>query len=102
MLKTMPRARMKALRFLVERILSSITRWEDQHADPDDYRMRSVSGGLHQASQSLKDLIEGKFNPLHDAVDRLERQDDGEADEAYVRGLFNDAVIPLQLRRHDV
>lgn len=95
MMKTMPRAQMRAMRFLLERLLTTITRWEDQHADPEDYRMRALSGGLHQASQSLRELIEGRFNPLRGAVERLER-DDSLLGAQYTQELLRDVSIPLQ------
>jgi hypothetical protein len=67
MQKNMPRRKMKAMRFLVERILAAVERWEDKHADPGtpaDYRRGELTTGLWQASQALRALIEGESD-LH-------------------------------------
>lgn len=65
-MKTMPSRTMKAMRFVVEAMLTIVQRWEDKHGDPDrpDYRLSQLATGLWQASQSMKDIIEGDFQPM--------------------------------------
>jgi hypothetical protein len=56
--KTMPRTRMKLMRVILEGMMALVRRWEKRYDNPTDYRPGEVHGGLHQASQSLKAMIE--------------------------------------------
>lgn len=95
-MKTMPKLTLRMMRFAVEFMLTRIARWEDQHADAKDYQMRSLNGSLWQASQSLKELIDGKFRPMT-AQARLVGMPLNEVRaERYAAELLSNAPIPLR------
>jgi hypothetical protein len=57
-MNTMNTLRLKALRRVIEAMLTLVQRWED--ARPDDYRLSDLRTGLWQASDALRQIIEGE------------------------------------------
>jgi hypothetical protein len=96
-MKTMPRPMLRAMRLVVEAVLTTIQRWEDKHADPDrpDYRMSQMNAGLWQASQSMKEIIEGDFQPMLRQTRLRDLPEAGVLGEAYHRELLGSATVPL-------
>jgi hypothetical protein len=68
----MPIVRLRAMRFVVERMLATLQQWEDQHANVADYRFSELNTGLWQASQSMKAIITGDFRPLRERARQVE------------------------------
>lgn len=99
-MKTMPTIMLRVMRLLVEAMLTRISKWEDQHADDRDYRMRALNGGLYQASQSMREILDGEYNPMRKNEQagtvgkpwRVEQQLTPE----YVTEMFGDTQIPLR------
>lgn len=67
MSRTMPRLTLYAMRAVVRLLAWRVRRWEDRHADVQDYRMARVSTGLWQAYKELGDLLTGFVEPSYEA-----------------------------------
>lgn len=61
-MKTMPRITLRLMRWTLLGFYHLVSRWEDKHADIRDYRMGHLTGGLWQAAQSSREILEGRFN----------------------------------------
>lgn len=96
----MPHIKLKVMRFLVERMMTWISDWEDQHADDRDYRMRALNGGLFQSSQSLREILDGEYNPMrkHEGLGTVGKawRTEQRMGEEYVSELLRDAPVPLR------
>jgi hypothetical protein len=103
-MQTMPRITLKFMRFVIERLLTRIATWEDQHGNELDYRMKYLNSGLHQASQSLREIIDGEFNPMrkNEQIGTVGKPWSNletrvlDEDSAYVAELFRDNPVPLR------
>lgn len=95
-MKTMPRTTLKAMRLAVEFMLTHITAWEDKHADHTDYRMRHLSTGLWQASQSMREILDGQFEPMRRQAPWNLPQSAVLGDR-YTDEVLGDARIPLHV-----
>lgn len=95
-MKTMPRPVLRVLRSTVEASLTTVQWWEDRHADQVDYRMSDLISGLWQASQSLKAIIEGEFQPMMRQA-RLESPPQAVVlGDRYTKELLDGVPVPLQ------
>lgn len=97
---TMPRWKLHTMRWLTNVMLDVVGRWEDKHANRDDYRMREATGGLWQASQAFKAILDGDFNELRPIAEQMEAEaGEGEVKrilgEKYVAELIENAAVPL-------
>lgn len=92
---------LRVMRFLVERMLTTATAWEDrQRADggPGDYRLARVNSGLHQASQELRDILDGVYRPGHQVNYVMSKPWKVKATptERYLGELLGDEPVPLR------
>lgn len=94
-MKTMPRILLRALYLLTQAMLTVIRVWEDRNADgADDYRMRRLTTGLWQASQSLRQIRDGEFEPMQRQLTwRVPRST--RLAKRYVDEMFRDTPVPL-------
>jgi hypothetical protein len=92
----MPRLKLRVMRTVVEAMLTVIQRWEDKHADHTDYRMRELNGGLWQASQSMKAIIEGDFQPMLRQARLKDLPHPGEVGNRYAAELLSNVPIPMR------
>lgn len=53
---------LRAMRRTVERMLTIVQRWEDKNPGHTDYRIDHLHTGLWQASDSIRQILEGEFN----------------------------------------
>lgn len=53
---------LKAMRRIVERMLTIVQRWEDKHEGHTDYRIDHLRTGLWQASDSMRQMLQGEFH----------------------------------------
>ena len=99
-MKTMPRPVLRILRLTVRSLLTVVQWWEDRHGDHTDYRMRELNTGLWQASQSLKAIAEGDFQPMlrQTSLRRLAEvmPERAKVSNRYARELFSDTPVPLR------
>ena len=76
-----------------------IRRWEDRHADVEDYRMGHMTGGLFQAAQSMREILDGVRNPMYGngQVGTVGKawMTDQKVGERYVAELFSNVPIPV-------
>ncbi len=106
-MKTMPRFTLRVMRFSLERMLTRLSRWEDKHADERDYRMTHLNTGLWQASQSIREILDGEFTPgLHEQPYEsglpvgkawMPDPEDSKAGHHYAAELFQNVPIPVAL-----
>ncbi len=94
----MPRPVLKGMRLTIRILDAMARRWEDRNDGPTDYRMSQVTGSLWQASQSLKEIIDGDYRPGHKAVwlfATVPVPVPVPISERYVSELLADAPIPM-------
>lgn len=91
----MPRLVTGAMRLTIKGMLTLIRRWEDKHADHTDYRMRHLTTGLWQASQSLRDIRTGRIEPMQRQSSWDMPELPSLTDTAYAQELFRDEPVPL-------
>ena len=101
-MKTMPRTTLFLMRFLVERMLTRISKWEDRHTSEDhqDYRMAYLNSGLWQASQSMRELLHDEYNPMRKhEVGTVGKPwlTDQQLGEHYAAEMFNRHPIPFRV-----
>jgi len=63
-MKSMPSLVVWLMRVAVGSMLAVVGWWEDRNADRLDYRMSELNSALWRASQSLKQIAEGEFQPM--------------------------------------
>lgn len=99
-MKIMPRYQLRFMRFLVERMLTKVTAWEDWHADGRDYRMSYLSSGLWQASQSMRQILDGEFNPMrkYEGLGTVGKawMTDQQLGDHYTAELFGTVPVPMR------
>lgn len=96
-MKTMPRTTLKLMRFVVEFLMTAIAWWEDHHAGPnhdEDYRMTHLNTGLWQASDSIKQILDGEFVPLQQGA-RLVEMPEVELGQHYVAQYISSVPVGL-------
>lgn len=99
-MRTMPRPTLWFIRLMALAMAGAVRRWEDKHGDVRDYRMQHLATGLWQAADSVRQIRDGEFNPMHteQTVGEPGRWMGEEIslddDRAYVREFLNGRVIP--------
>jgi hypothetical protein len=102
-MNTMPLPVLKAMRGAVRLMLAVVRRWEDKNADPGDYRMAMLNDGLWQASDAMRQVIAGEFQPMwrqemlrQAPLRELPQVVPQVLGEEYTRELLREAPIPLR------
>lgn len=95
-MKTMPRTTLRLMRWTLLAFYWLASRWEDKHADEQDYRMGHLTGGLWQAAESSRDILDGRFNPMspNGTVGKAWRTEQRMGEE-YVAELLSGVPIPM-------
>jgi hypothetical protein len=97
-MKTMPRPLLWGMRKITEAMLTIVTRWEDKHLTPynPDCRMDQLNTGLWQASRSMKEILEGDFQPMLRQARLLDLPEMVVLGERYTDELLTGAPVPLR------